>query len=255
MRNRGKAKLIDLVKSRRQSAMADLANLLEDYAWQAPESPSDDLHPMGIPYWITPITGAQVSAGTSGHQGANPSGFSTCGGIDASATANARWRSYNDVWENSTADIKYDDIKKITRMLRHLRFRSPIMLNDASIDSSKNMRLYTNETVLEGIEEFAVNSNDNIGTDVGKFAGATVIKNLPIIWIEQLDADPSNPLYAINHDFFYPFVMEGDFFRETGPMNDRTQKDVFTTFVDLQFNYICTNRQRAGGVISSVAAA
>jgi len=48
--------------------------------------------------------------------------------------------------------------------------------------------------------------------------------------------------------------MEGDNFRETGPMNSRELHDVFTTHVDLQFNFICINRQKGGGVISYVAA-
>ncbi|NLW87296.1 MAG: phage major capsid protein [Planctomycetes bacterium] len=252
MRNRGRERLISLVVSRRQAAMEDLANLLEDYAWQSPSGPADDLHPMGIPYWISPITAAQQTAQEYGHQGGNPAGFLNCGGIDCSDAANQRWRNYNDSWAQAGGEIGDDDIIKITRMLRRLRFRSPVFLNDIDGDSYRNLRLYTNEHVLESLEEYARLNNDSIGTDIGKYAGATVIKNLPVIWVEQLDADETNPLYAINHACFHPFVMEGDFFRETGPMNSRRQHDVFTTFVDLQFNFICTNRQRAGGVISRI---
>ena len=252
MRNRSKTKLIDVIRSRREAAMADLANLLEDYAWQAPSGSSDDLHPMGIPYWIIPITSAQQTAEDYGHQGENPTGFSDCGGIDASSSDNARWRNYNDAWDSTDGTIAADDVIKITRMLRRLHFRSPVFVSDADSGSYRNVRLYTNETILEGLEDRARTTNDNLGADVGRYAGATVIKNIPVVWIEQLDSDTTNPLYAINHAYFHPFVMEGDFFRETGPMNSRQQHDVFTTFVDLQFNFLCTNRQRAGGVLSRV---
>jgi hypothetical protein len=252
MRNRSKSRLISLVESRRTAALEDLANLLEEYAWQAPASPADDLHPMGIPYWLAPITAAQQAAGAFGHQGGNPTGFADCGGIDASGDANARWRNYNDAWTNGDGDIADEDITKITRMLRRLHFRSPVFIQDADSGSYQNLRLYASEKVLEALEDRARKNNDELGADVGRFAGATVIKNIPVIWVEQLDADTTNPLYAINHAYFHPFVMDGDFFRETGPMNSRDQHDVFTTFVDLQFNFICTNRQRAGGVISRV---
>lgn len=252
LRNRSTSRLIDLVQARRVSAMSDLANLLEDYAWRTPENPSDDLHPCGIPYWIVPITAAQQGAGTYGHQGGNPVGFSDAGGIDASAAANSRWRSYNDFWTAGGGDIADDDVTKITRMLRRLHFQSPVFVSESSSGSYANTRLYTNETILESLEDRARKNNDVLGADVGRYAGATVIKNLPILWAQQLDADTTNPLYAVNHAYFHPFVMEGDFFRETGPMNSRDQHDVFTTFVDLQFNFLCTNRQRGGGVISRV---
>jgi len=252
LRNRSKPRLIDLLTGRRHGAMTDLANLLEEYAWQTPSGPSDDLHPMGIPYWIVPITSAQQTAESYGHQGENPSGFSDCGGIDASQTDNARWRSYNDAWTNADGDIADDDVIKVTRMLRRLHFRSPLFINDVDSGGYRNMRLYANETILEALEDRARKNNDQLGSDVARYAGATVIKNIPVIWIEQLDGDSTHPLYAINHGYFHPFVMEGDFFRETGPMNSREQHDVFTTFVDLQFNFLCINRQRAGGVISRV---
>jgi hypothetical protein len=137
-------------------------------------------------------------------------------------------------------------------MLRRLNFQSPVFVQDSGSGAYRYLRLYTNETVLEALEDRARKNNDALGADVGRYAGATVIKNLPILWAEKLDADATNPLYAVNHTHFHPFVMEGDFFRETGPMNSRDQHDVFTTFVDLQFNYICTNRQKGGGVISRV---
>jgi len=252
MRNRNKAKLIDLVKTRRIDCMMELANLLEYYAWQVPTSSNDDLAPMGIPYWLPPITSAQQTAGTYGHSGGNPSGFSDCGGIDASAAKNARWRTYVDAWSNGDGDIDDVDIKRITRMLRRLKFNPPSIVESLTQAGLNNLRLYSVEKIIDSLEDRARKSEASLGGDVGKFANTTVIKGIPVLWSEILDADTKNPMYAVNHDYFKPFVMEGDYLRETGPMNDREQHDVFTTFVDLQFNYICTNRQRGGGVISRV---
>ena len=106
------------------------------------------------------------------------------------------------------------------------------------------------------LEDRARKNNDSLGADVGMYAGRVIIKMLPVQAVEYLTTNASTtyPFYAINWKYLFPFVMEGDNFRETGPLNDRTQHDVFTTFVDLQFNFCCTNRQRVGGIISAVAA-
>lgn len=250
LRNRSEPKLIDLVKTKRIECLMSIANILEETAWASPADSNDDLPPMGIPYWLVPVTAAQIAAGTYGHAGGNPSGFSDCGGIDASAAANSRWRSYVDYWTNDDGDLTDDDIIKITRMLRRLHFEPPSIVTDLNMKGLVNLRLYTTEAILEALEDRARKNNDALGADVAKFAGATVIKGIPVSWNEIIDADTGNPLYAVNHDFFQPFVMEGDYFRETEAMNSREQHDVFTTFVDLQFNYICTNRQRAGGQIA-----
>lgn len=256
--NRGRSKLIDLVKSKRIDALTDLANILEERAWTSPTDSSDKTHPFGIPAWITPIKTGQKY----GHVGANPyySGgtqMADCGGIDASSSTYSRWRNYADRWQaaDSFASVITDkDITKIARMLRRLRFNPPQFVKDVDKGSYNNLRVYTGEEVMESLEERARNNNDQLGSDVARYAGGTVIKNIPISWMEQLDyANASTyPLYAVNHEYFRPFIMDGNFFREGEPMNTRQQHDVFTTFVDLQFNFMCTNRQRAGGIISAV---
>ncbi|MFH0982773.1 MAG: hypothetical protein V2A79_14715 [Planctomycetota bacterium] len=263
LRNRGKAKLIDLVKSKRIACMADLANLLEEQAWAAPSSSSDTLNAFGIPYFLVPITGAQVTAATHGHQGTYLSGFSDCFGIDPAQTSPdaSRWKSYNDVWTTTDGSIAAADVIKMTRMLRRLRFTSPYIAGlEAGTD--RKTRLYAVETVVESLEQRARQNNDSLGADVGMFAGikssagGPLVSGIPVetLWVE-VSTYYAYPLIAINHDYCYPFVMEGDFFRETPDVNDRSQHDVFTTFEDIQFNFVCINRQRAGGVISYVAAA
>jgi dsDNA-binding SOS-regulon protein len=52
LRNRKKAKFIDLVESKRLDGMLSLAELLEERAIKAPENSSDDLNPYGLPYWL-----------------------------------------------------------------------------------------------------------------------------------------------------------------------------------------------------------
>ena len=263
-RNRGRAKLIDLVKTKRISAMENIANKLEERAWVSPTSSTDKLNPQGIPMWITPI----VTSLTYGHVGSLPyysggAAATSCGGIVPTVTDpdSSRWKNYADRWAAAASfdgTITEDDITKVARMLRRLRFRTPTFAKDLDNGSYKNLRLYCGEELIEAFENRARANNDSLGADVAKYAGRTLVKGFPLIWAEQLDysrgTNTTYPFYAINHAYFKPFVMEGDWFRETGPMNDRAQKDVFTTFVDLQFNFVCINRQRGGGIISAVVA-
>jgi hypothetical protein len=255
-RNAGNdVKLVDLRKLRRQGAMMSMANMLEEKAWAAPTSSTDDTNPYGVPYWIVPITGTQATSDPTGaFQGSNASGFSTCGGIDASVAANARWRNWNATWSNSSGEITTADVLRMGRMLRHLNFKAPMMASayepGGGID---NLRLYACETIIQNLEKLARSQNDQLGSDVLKYQNMTLVKGIPVEWVPVLDADTTLPMYAINHDHWKVFVMEGEYFNETTPPVDRELHRVITTFVDLDYNFMVTNRQRAGGLISYVA--
>jgi dsDNA-binding SOS-regulon protein len=63
LRNRKKAKFIDLVESKRLDGMISLAELLEERAIKAPENSSDDLNPYGLRYWLNKADSAVSSVG------------------------------------------------------------------------------------------------------------------------------------------------------------------------------------------------
>ena len=266
-RNLGRSKLKSLAKSRRISAMIGLAKQLDARAWQTPDDSADDLHPYGVPYWIVPITGAQVTATTSGHQGGNPSGFTTCGNIDASDSTYSRWRNYNDVWDNSAGTITEDGVQKMGKMWRRLHWRSPLIAADLKQRKFSKLRIHATEVMIDSYSEFVRKQNDSLGSDGGKFYGAGIggsgepyFKGFPLQWAEPLDEASTTqrgayPLYMIDHGCFFPVIEVDTYFREDTPPRNVSQPDVFTTYVDLAFQFLCGNRQRAGGVISYVAAA
>jgi len=260
MRNRAENKLIDLLKMRRTSTAYSMANLLEDRAFKAPADSSDVLNAYGVRYWVTPITAAQVSAGQKGHIGANPvyedgntiSGGA--GGIDASVPKYKLWKNYAAQWTNGSSDITDDDLDLIMEMLLDIHFESPVTATEVYEGTYDNFRFYTGKENLLAFERKARSNNDNLGADLGTFAARTRIKGNPIMRLDDLDAanDDTRPLFAVNHDCFMPFIQEGDFYRETGPMNDVAQPDTFVTNVDMSFNFLCTNRRKQG-VISYVS--
>jgi len=243
-----------IVKVRRAAADLDLANLLEGRAWQAPNSSSDDLNAHGVPYWLVPITSAQVAASAGGnHIGANPTGFSDVGGIDASASKYALWKSYADVWDNNTPTCTENDVRKMVRMHRRLKFRTPKNARDWESDAYSDFQGYLSEARLEAFEEKARANNESLGADLGKFSGQTTVRGTPLSWVEAIDDISTDPLVLINHRHWHVFCLEGDILEETTVAPSTAQHRVVTTFVDLTFNIVTLNRRLAGGRIDYVA--
>lgn len=260
-----KVQLGSLVKSRRLDALLDSADLLEELIWDVPLTTSDDLNPYGVPYHLVPITSAQVAAPTSGFQGQNPlaqdaGDFGSHCGLDASASDNALWKSYNDVWTSTDGSVTEDDLDKMRTAFRKCRFRSPQNVKELDEVPGRNLRFYAGNTWITQAERAARAQNDQVGADIGKFAEQTAFKRIPLIYVPILDGrDSSNtvygqyPLVAINWNFLKIAVLKGNIFRENKPINTREQHNVFTTFFDLTWQMYTNNRQRLGFILSYVA--
>jgi len=256
--NSGSAKsftrLCSLIKVRRASADLSIANLLEKRGWLAPNSTADDKNPHGMPYWLVPITSAQVASDLGGdHIGTNPVGYTDTAGIDATAEKYKLWRSYNDVWSNDDSITTEEDVRKMTRMHRRLKFQVPMNARDWESEAFSDFQGYVTEARLEGFEERARANNESLGADLAKYCGQTVVKGTPMNWCEDLDDVSTDPMYLINHRHWNVFMLEGDNFTETTTAPDRSQHRVLTTFVDFTFNFMTLNRRLCGGRIDYVA--
>lgn len=247
------AQLVDLMKPRRASSDLSLANMMEDLGWKAPTSSTDVVNPWGIFYLLVPITAAQVAAGESGHIGRNPVGFSSTANIDASQEKYRLWRSYADVWDNNDPTITDDDVRKLVRMHRRLRFQVPMNARDWAADAFADFQGYLSESRLESMEERARANNESLGADLGKFSGQTVIKGTPLNWSEEIDDIASDPLALINHNHLHAFVLEGDNFTESVEGGGIAQHRVTVAFTDVSFNFGTFNRRLLGGRMDYVA--
>lgn len=149
--------IVPLLKTKREPAFRDHMTQIESDAWNKPGSSGVEGDvPRGFPYWIVPITTAQVSAISAGtpsgqFQGANPAGHSSTGSIDATDSTFTLWRNYNDVWSNSTGDIAEDDLKKIARMNRQLHFKTPVGDSDIAQPQFRKFGQYAPEAIIESL--------------------------------------------------------------------------------------------------------
>lgn len=245
--------LVDLAKIRRASADLSMANLLEGLGWKVPTSTADKKNPNGIFYHLVPITAAQVATSQSGHIGQNPVGFNDTAGIDATDDTYALWRSYVDVWDNDTPTCTDDDVRKMVRMHRRLKFQVPMNAKDWTAETFSDFQGYLSESRLECFEERARANNESLGADLGKFSGQTIIKGTPLNWTEEIDDVSSDPLVLMNHKHWHVWVLDGDNFVETVEPGGVTQHRVTTTFTDVTWNIGTMNRRLCGGRIDYVA--
>jgi hypothetical protein len=240
MMNKGDSLIFNVIQPRRDGAMIDLVEMLEDYAWSSP-AVTDKLLPYGLPYWI-------VKNATTGFNGGAPSGHTLVGNV--SLTDSPTFKNYTALY---TALTKADGIKAMRTAHRKIRFKSPIAGNDYSKPLADNYRIYCNETSILAFEDVGEAQNENLGRDVASVhggdvktsaAGGIMFRGHPICWIPKLDADTTNPIYMIDHSTFMPYVLKENFMRETVIKPSQEQHNTVRVYIDLSYQYLCIDRRR-----------
>ena len=266
--NKGnKVRIYNLLEQRRTNAFREFADLLEELAWRTPTGSGDDRNPFGIPAWLVQDNSDDSETGdfvgTTGNYWSTADGTFNPGSISVSETTNPRWANY---YADHGASLDDSMLKKLRRAFRKTNFQSPMFAKQAiDPDSSfSKFRLYTNSKVLDELEEIATKSDDRLGADLGKYCGAVIFKGIPFIYVNVLDDDSSfstqqglvyggAPIFGVNHNPFYPVVLDGEYFRVNDPMTKVGQHNVLTVYIDLSYAYICDNRRTGGFLISDYA--
>lgn len=232
--NKGKYKIVELVKVRRRNAMTDLAVQFENDFWSKPTDSTDTLKPFGIDYWC-------VASQTAGFNGTNPSGF-TSGAGGLSSSTYTRWANYTDGYTSVTKD---DLIAKWRKAATLTNFKSPV--GDEGPDeynTGNRYGYYMNYAVLGVLERALENQNDNLGNDIASKDGKALFRGNPCTYVPQLDSNSKNPVYGINWGVFSPVVLSGEFMREEAMAPLSNQHTVFVTHIDTTYNYKCWDRRR-----------
>ena len=230
--NASEYKIVDLVKTRRISALGDLAELLETKFWNAPTGTSDDKTPYGVPYYVV-----KASSATGGFNGGAPSGHTTVAAI--SPTTYTRWKNWN---VNYTTVAKTDFVKKVRESLVKTQFKSPVPHPSTDFGSARRM-IYTNYDVLQALETLLEQQNDNLGNDLASKDGMTTFRRIPVMYVPYLDADTSNPAYGIDWSTFTTMFLRGEYLKESPP-TDTAAHRVKNVYVDCTFNWRCHDRRR-----------
>ena len=226
------SELVDLLELRRLDGMISLTEELETKGWASPADSSDQISPWGIPYWIVKNT-------SEGFNGGNPSGFSDTGGINA--TAETRWRN----WTAQYAAVSTTDlIRRMRRAGLKTNFKSPVDIKDLRTGKGERFRIYMNAETLLIFEEVAVAQNNQLGSDVTSMDGRTVFKKNPIVYVAELDADSTDPVYMIDTNTLYIAALKGDVLNESGMKPLANSHNVLASFIDLTYNFVSIDRRR-----------
>lgn len=136
--NKSPKRIVDLVKSREDSAMVSWIEKLEQNWWAFPAA-SDIRAPWGVPYWVP-------KSATAGFTGGIPTGYSSVAGL--SPTTYPRWNSYAGPYGAATID---DLIRKARTMAEATGFKPPVAT--PSTNTGNKLFYGTNLTVKQRLED------------------------------------------------------------------------------------------------------
>lgn len=261
LQNKNSAKgFIRLMEVRRIDGIWALANLIEDRAWKTPTNATDTLYPYGVPYYLNMKDSAGAINTGSGFVGAtidyqDGSTGTTCAGVDAGASGEAKWRNYAAVY------TKVDNamLKAFRLAFMYTRFKAPLYVNDPAQKRNAAKRVYTDFTTTAELMDLADQRDDrHTGKDVlGNIkvddTGLVYVNRLPVVPIPQLNGASYTPIYCLDFTKFIPVIHDGYWMEEKEPMVDRGQHTTFTVFLDGAHNNLCTNRRECGFVLHKVA--
>lgn len=233
--NKGRAKIVSIMKTRHAASMTALAELCETQFFGEPTGTTDKLSVWGLKYWV-------VSNDSVGHNGGNHTNFSSGpGGLDASVYT--RFKNYTGKYTSIT---RTDLVRKMKTAFRKIHFKTPMGVKDFRRGKGQRYRIYMNDDTIVQFEELAENQNDKLGRDLASMDGVTTFKGVAVKWIPILDdtTSPTNPVYMLDFDSFAPMCLKGNFMAVTGPQQASEQHMVRNTFLDLSWNSFCNDRRR-----------
>ena len=230
-------RLVDLVKSRENGASEEFVSLLESNFWNNPAA-SDIRTPLGVPYWV-------YKNATQGFNGGIPTGYTSVGGV--SPTTYPRWASYTDQY---TA-ISMDDFVRKARLMRvQTRFK-PRVAAVPELTTGEQRKNFGGLTLTQRLADLVDLRNENFGSDLAKNdLNETMIGGTGIVYIPQLNADTTNPMYQIDFGYFKIIVLGPWWMKRKVISPVPGQRNVVSVYIDCVYQIVCFNR-RAQGVIAT----
>ena len=248
---------VNLVQTRKDKSIIDLADLIETTMITTPASATDKTTPFTLPYYLRLLNSAGTINTTAGFNGVTVAytGGTTgtiIAGIDAAVEE--KWRSYCAPY---TA-INNAFLTAYRRGCIKTRFRVPIILDTPLMKerARKMMAVAGTDTVLEIMSLVDRKDDHHVSTKKEALGGLLVvdgdlarINRVPIVPLDTLDSAEFDPIYTFDLAWFKPVVHDGYWMNRKPPMFDRRQHTTFTSFVDGAHNVLVENIRKCGHVL------
>jgi hypothetical protein len=248
---------VNLVQTRKDKSIIDLADLIEETMISVPNSATDLKHPFTLPYYLRLLNSAGTINTTAGFNGTtvtfgDSSTSTIIAGIDAASET--KWRN----WCAPYTSINNSFLKTYRQACIKTKFRPPVILKTPLMKerAAKMNCIAGTDTVLDIME--LVDKKDDNHTATGREAlggllvqdGSLVYLNrVPVVPLDTLDSASYTPIYTFDMSYFIPVVHDGYWMKMTPPMVDRRQHTTYTSFIDGAHNILVENIRKAGFVI------
>ena len=228
--NGGASKIVDLLKVRRITAHGDAIAYFENKLWRV-QPLTNTIDMQGIPYWV-------VKNNTEGFNGTVPAGHTTVANI--SSTLYPRWAN----WTAQYATVDETDMIRKARKAAFMTDFEPFVDDVATYNMGDDYGFYTNYAVYGTMVEILESQNDNLGKDIASMEGKVLFMRVPIMAVQELEDDTTNPFYGINWGVMHACRLRGWWMRETVIPTKSDQHTITLTHTDCSLNTICHDRRR-----------
>lgn len=247
--NRGEERIHNVIAPKKRALYLRVIETCEEQFFATP-SPDNDKVPWGLYYWV-------VKNASTGFYGGYPAGFSSLAGLDLSKVP--QMKNYTGKY---TSVSKTDLITKMRKAWKRTNWRSPRPESGFTGDTSRNRRIiFVGLNVGDELETIGEAQNENLGRDLAPMTmmtpsgirfrdnGDMMFRRAPIVEVEKLDDDSSDPVFGVDLSTFYALVKKGEnmvqYPFERAPLQPR----LFVSQLYHRYAFICINR-RANWVLS-----
>ena len=248
---------VNLVQTRKDKGIIDLADLIETTMITTPTSATDKTTPFTLPYYLRVLNSAGTINTTAGFNGTTVSftGGTTStiiAGIDAATET--KWRN----WAAPYTAINNAFLTAYRKACIKTKFKVPIILDTPLMKARarKMMSVAGTDTVLEIMSLVDRKDDHHVSTKKEALGGLLVvdgdlvrINRVPVVPLDTLDDAIYDPLYTFDLNWFKPVVHDGYWMKKTPPMVDRRQHTTFTSFIDGAHNVLVENIRKCGHVL------
>lgn len=258
--NQSPAQIYDVWQQQYDSCVKDMVEEVLGKIITGLTSSSDTESPMGVCQWISPGTTGSTG-GFTAYSGAYNDGDSTMasdafnkGGISSSSSTNPDWANY---FADHGGNIDDSLLATMDTAIRKLNFRPPVVPEKLPVERTK-FALYTSNNVIEKLNTFYRNSDDNMGYRPDGYFGTPSINRMPLVYCPVFDTANTDvygtdPILGINHDAIYPVILKNWDFK-ISKTQDSNRHNVMALYMDLVYNIWCnTSPKYAGFLISNTA--
>lgn len=245
MMNSDPEAVVNWIETQRAAAFESLANFWEYEGFLTPLNSTDTKRPLGLPFWIRTL-GTGVTDTVGGFNGItalyrNSGSTSSPGGIDASVADNNRWRN----WVATCRGMNPQTLDLLRVGLRRVRFNPPPKNSQkGKTDTGSGFCFYWPMQYADEYERLVNAGPDDRRGDANPLKNGD--NNLPFRGVDTcavpvLDDVSYLPIYGVNHRHLYMVTLKSQWMVEDKPINDRSQRHVFTVGIDCSAQIVCDN--------------